>query len=208
MLPMQADPILEWQRLTGHYREIGDDELCELAADFADLTETAQQALRSEMRSRGLGDPKAPETATPSDAPSAPAAAHVEPEPGPEYPVIYPRYFGRELSAALQQAGIESWVQQSREFGRRYARVLVAADRLDQARAVAALPIPREIVEEFQASVPDFTPPACPKCGAGDPVLEGVDPVNSWRCEQCGEQWSESAPAGDEQVHEAGKSLL
>ncbi len=244
MLPMQADPILEWQRLTGHYREIGDDELRELAADFADLTETAQQALRSEMRSRGLGDPKAPETATPSNAPSASAAAHVEPEPGPEYPIIYPGYFGRvpelvsdapdgaddegpheytwktvlcdcdtdeqaqELSAALQQAGIESWVQQPREFGRRYARVLVAADRLDQARAVAALPIPREIVEESQASVPDFTPPACPKCGAADPVLEGVDPVNSWRCELCGERWSESVPTCDQQAHEAGKSLL
>ncbi|MGA2207603.1 MAG: hypothetical protein ABSG10_12820 [Terracidiphilus sp.] len=246
MLPMQADPIFEWQRLTGHYREIGDDELRELAADFADLTETAQQALRSEMRSRGLGGPKAPETATtnatPSNAPSASAAAHVEPVPGSEYPVIYPGYFGRmpalvsdvpggaddegphdytwktvlcdcdtdeqaqELSAALQQAGIESWVQQSREFGRRYARVLVAADQLDQARAVAALPISREIVEEFQASVPDFTPPACPKCGAGDPALEGIDPVNSWRCEQCGELWSESVPTGDEQPPKAGKS--
>jgi len=246
---MQADPILEWQRLSEHYREISDDELRELAADFADLTETAQQALRSEMRSRGQGNLKSPETATttyatPSNAPSAPAAARIEPEPGPEYPAICPGYFGgmpelvsdapdgaddegprdytwktvlcdcdtdkqaQELSAALQQAGIESWVQQSREFSRRYARVLVVADQLDQARAVAARPIPRAIVEESGTEIPDFTPPACLKCGAKDPVLEGVDPENSWRCEQCGEQWSESLPTGDEQAPEAGKSLL
>ena len=202
-MPMQSDPISEWQRLTAHYRELSDDELREVAADFNDLTETAQQVLRTEMRSRGLGNPDAQETATtnatPSNAPSAPAATHVEPEPDPEYPGFYAGYFGRmpelvpdapggaddegthdytwktvlcdcdtnrqaqELSAVLQQAGIESWVQQPREFGRRYARVLVAADQLDQARAIAARPIPPEIVEETETEVPDFEPPACPQ---------------------------------------------
>jgi hypothetical protein len=245
MLPMQADPLLEWQTLTAHYRELSDDELRELAADFNDLTETAQQVLRAEMRSRGLGDPQAPETATtmnapPSNAPSAPAAAHAQPEPGPEYPVICPGHIGRmpelvpdapdgaddngtrdytwktflcdcdtnkqaqELSAALRQAGIESWVQQAREFGRRYPRVLVAADQLDQARVIAARPIPPEIVEESEAEAPEFVPPSCPKCGASDPVLEAVDPANSWKCEQCGERWTESASARAEQPPKAG----
>jgi hypothetical protein len=55
---MQTDPALEWRRLAEHYREIGDDELRELAADFSDLTETAQQVLAQEMRSRGLADPR------------------------------------------------------------------------------------------------------------------------------------------------------
>ena len=59
-LPMQSDPALEWRRLTEHYREMSDEELRELAADFANLTETAQQVLAQEMRSRGLGDPQAP----------------------------------------------------------------------------------------------------------------------------------------------------
>ncbi len=72
----------------------------------------------------------------------------------------------QELSAALRQAGIESWVQQAREFGRSYPRVLVAADQLDQARAIAARPIPPEIVAESQTEVPEFVPPSCPKCGA------------------------------------------
>ena len=229
---MQADPMLEWQRLSEHYREMDDDELRQLATDFADLTDTAQQALRSEMRSRGLGDAQAPETPLTTDAPqsntpSAPATARVEPEPGPEYPGFYAGYFGRmpelvpdapdgtddesphdytwktvlcdcdtneqaqELSAALQQAEIESWIQESREFGRRNPRVLVAADQLAQARAIAARPIPPEIVAESQTKVPDFNPPSCPKCGAPDPILEGVDPVNSWKCEQCGQNWSD-----------------
>ena len=56
---MQADPIQEWQRLTEHYRQMGDQELRELAFDFSNLTDTAQQVLRSEMRCRGLGDPQA-----------------------------------------------------------------------------------------------------------------------------------------------------
>jgi hypothetical protein len=54
---MQADPILEMQRLAAHYRELSDDELRDLAADFADLTENAQQALRTEIQSRGFRDP-------------------------------------------------------------------------------------------------------------------------------------------------------
>ncbi len=235
MLTMQADPTLEWRRLTEHYREMDDDGLRELAADFADLTDTAQQALRSEMRSRGLGDARSPEPTVTTNAPqlstpSVPAAGRVEPEPGPEYPGFYAGYFGRmpelvpdapdgaddegphdytwktvlcdcdtneqaqELSAALQQAGIESWVQQSREFGRRNPRVLVAADQLDQARAIAASPIPPEIVAESRAEVPEYVPPSCPSCGAPDPVLEGVDPVNSWTCEQCGRKWTDSTP--------------
>ena len=48
----------------------------------------------------------------------------------------------KELSAALRQAGLDSWIQQPIEFGRRYARVLVAADQLEQARAIAAQPDP------------------------------------------------------------------
>ncbi len=42
---------------------MSDDALRELAWDFSDLTETAQQALRSEMQSRGLGNPEAANTA-------------------------------------------------------------------------------------------------------------------------------------------------
>jgi hypothetical protein len=54
---MQIDPVAEWQRLTEFYHAKTDDELEELAEDFGNLTETAQDVLKTEMRSRGLSLP-------------------------------------------------------------------------------------------------------------------------------------------------------
>ncbi len=255
---MQADPIFEWQRLTEHYREMNDDELRNLAADFADLTQTAQQALRSEMRSRGLSDPEtvsnAPELPrTSTEAREAPprdfapedsdsiferAAAALGVDPGaPELVPDTPNSDDEEagpheytwktvlcecdtpeeawqLSEALKQVGIQSWIDGPRprsgytSFDLPNPRVLVAADQLDRARAIAARPIPPEIVEESETKVPQFTPPSCPKCGATDPVLEGVDPANAWRCEQCGEQWSELASDAPDEVSKTHQTPL
>ena len=230
---MQADPIAELRGLTEHYRGLSDDELRNLSADLADLTETAQQALRTEMQSRGLrlaahdpfADPlHATNAPVASNAPLAQPAATIAashdyqtsasiqnqassassffarqpqlvpdtPDNGAELdgPVDYTwktplcdcdtSLQARELSEALKQAGIERWIEApgtgspTREF--RYARfslssprVLVAADQLDQARAIAAQPIPRQIVEDAQTEIPDYQPPNCPKCGASDP---------------------------------------
>ena len=36
---MQVDPIEEWRRLREHYIQLNDEELYELALDFAELTE-------------------------------------------------------------------------------------------------------------------------------------------------------------------------
>jgi hypothetical protein len=245
---MEIDPVQEWQRLTAEYRQKSAEELLELARDYADLTETAQQVLRSEMRSRGLGDPKSAGSAPALQSPptnilSAPATTHTEPEPGPENPAIYHGLFGRmpelvpddeqtgadedgpheytwktllcdcetngeaqQLAGVLRQAGIESWIQQAREFGRRDARVLVAADQLDQARAIAANPIPQEIVDESKEDVLEFVEPKCPKCGSDDVVLEGVDPENTWHCEQCDEQWTETPPKAEGEASEAAQN--
>ncbi|MGA9061473.1 MAG: hypothetical protein WB341_07385 [Terracidiphilus sp.] len=251
---MQADPIFEWQRLTEHYRRMSDDELRELAADFADLTETAQQVLRSEMRSRGLGDPQAasqaPLTVSNAPQPASTARRAATPEPSLNLPDTEPGVFGRalelvpdtpagneddgpheytwktvlcicetqeearQLSEALKQAGIDSWIEGTRkyspyaDFVQASPRVLVAADQLDQARAIAARPIPPEMVAESAMKEPEFTPPACPKCGAADPVLESVNPENTWRCEQCGEQWTESPTDAEEEAQETGQNPL
>src|ERR1700722_16072879 len=95
---MQSDPFAETQRLTAHYRELGDDELRDLAADLPDLTETAQQALRTEMQSRGLrlaAD-------NPLVATNAPAASNAPPAPRAAYetnPLIQNRtgsFFARQ----------------------------------------------------------------------------------------------------------------
>ena len=90
---MQVDPIEEWRRLREHYIQLNDEELYELALDFAELTEPAQQVLRDEMKSRGLDLPRAHSevpkyriqshlSATESDAsqPSAPNTNQAEDE--------------------------------------------------------------------------------------------------------------------------------
>jgi len=114
----------------------------------------------------------------------------------------------RQLSAMLNRAGIENWIER---LGARQAivldehmvgqlQILVPADRLEDAQEIAVQPVPEEIVEQSKMQMPEYKPPVCPKCGAGDPVLEGVDPSNSWLCEACGNAWTESA--GDDEKEE------
>jgi hypothetical protein len=51
------DSVKEWNRLTALYRDKNDQELEELGEAFQDLTEIAQQALRDELKARGMSDP-------------------------------------------------------------------------------------------------------------------------------------------------------
>jgi hypothetical protein len=221
---MQNDPLVEWQRLTENYSKMYDDELIELSADSANLTEQARQVLGNEIRKRSLDAPRAGHM--PGKLPDpmierAAVALGVDPgapdlvpdgsetnEDGdgpPEYTwktllcECDQSEEAWQISEALRQAGIESWIERP---GSRQAvvwdermvgnlRITVPADRLEEAREIIARPIPKEIVEQSRMTVPEFELPVCPKCGAGDPVLEEVDPVNSWLCEACGNQWTE-----------------
>ncbi len=234
---MQIDPVTEWQRLTEYYRRMSDEELHELARDIADLTDTAQQVLRSEMSSRGLKDPHAPGNAsrfsgfsqsteadsvfTSSRARSADTnAVYADREDAASRGSINRLPLCEcgdwkqawQICAMLKAEAIASWIQDSRAdpedsllyspemgppsdlFTPRAIRVLVAADRLAEAREVAEQPVPREIVEASEMNLPEFSSPNCPACGAEDPILEGVDPTNTWRCEQCGREWTDSVP--------------
>ena len=232
LLLMQGNPAEDWQRLTEHYREMSDGELEELAADFVDLTETAQQVLRNEMRSRGLDEsPAVGEAPMSSVRPVAPRwassvdpdAREIPPDDGEgnqeddlprEYTWKTPlcecddREQAWEIHEVLRRAGIESWVEQpgSRySFGISSPRVMVAADQLEEAREIASRPIPQEVIDQSRMDVPDFEAPKCPKCGAGDPVLESADPTNVWLCEACGNQWTEPAAEADREQEQAGQ---
>jgi tRNA(Ile2) C34 agmatinyltransferase TiaS len=77
------------------------------------------------------------------------------------------------------------------EFEEAPPRVLVAADEVEAARAILEQPIPADIVEESRLGVPEYEIPVCPRCGAADPLLESVDPVNQWTCEACGAEWQD-----------------
>jgi ribosomal protein S27E len=205
---------------------MGDEELRELAADFADLTETAQQVLRDEMRTRSLGDPQAP--VQPQKQPGCFAASQWGEDAGSpdaeeadretDLPHDYTwktvlcecdeREEAWQIAEVLRRAGIESWIERpgsryAMEFS--YPRVLVAADQLDRAREIAARPIPREIVDLSRMEPPEFVAPRCPGCGAEDPVLEGVEPSNAWHCERCGREWTDPVTAEDEEQEKAGR---
>ena len=216
---MQVNPAEEWQRLAEHYREMSDGELEELASGIVNLTETAQQVLRAELRNRGLREPGAAgEAGRSSDRhPAQCCAGSINPYTGEIESGVsngheeddYPREFtwkttlcecddrahAWQIYEVLRQAGIESWIERP---GTGFAmdmscpRVLVAADQLGEAREIAVRPIPQDIVEQSHMEMPEFEPPKCPQCGAEDPVLESAEPVNAWLCEACGKQWTES----------------
>jgi hypothetical protein len=209
---MLIDPVQEWRRLTEHYRSLANEELRELAFTFADLTETAQQVLRDELRLRGLRLPLA--MTEPANAPSQRARSCAAwPDSGDseesaqeaeDEEVASPHEYtwltklcecetaeqAWQLYEVLRRAGIRS-LTQTPQSGLIYHRVLVPADQLDEARVIAARPIPQDVVDESKQTVPEFVVPACPCCGAEDPLLANVDPVNLWRCEFCGCEWTD-----------------
>jgi len=217
---MQPNPAQEYQRLSSLYAEMSDGELEELAAGFSDLTELAQPILRDEMKKRGLGDPSAIQAAAnqakttfggwgqtaDENSDNGDDAAGDE-----EAPAAYTwktplcecedKDQAFQTSEVLRRAGIESWVDQpgstfgTRSVATNVIRILVAADQLEEARTIIARPIPQDIIDESKEKPEDFVPPTCPKCGAEDPTLESVDPTNSWLCESCGAQWSDSTTA-------------
>jgi len=219
---MQIDPMAELQRITEVYRGMYDDELINLVADQKDLTEIARQVLELELKKRGLGDLSHAEAARETPDPKRERRAALMGNQGGasqivldyratqvgEAPLEYSwktllcecksAEQAQLLCEALRQAGIDNWIDgQTIGFRNKAAefpnpRIMVAADQLEQARAIAANPIPNEIVEDSKFVAPAFDIPKCPHCGAADPALEGVDPFNSWRCDGCGCQWTES----------------
>jgi hypothetical protein len=217
----------ERQRLAEAYAEKYDGELLELAADVGNLTEIAQQVLRDEMQKRGLNADAKPALQTgPAEIheePSAgasdfgynsqPATVADEKEPdGPleftwktelcECPTIEQ---ARQLAEALKRAGIESWIQAAGvntrygAFDITYPKLMVAADQLEEAKAVAARPISQDIIDALKAEEKEepeeFETPKCPACGSDDTVLIGVDVGNTWQCEACEHEWSD--PIGE-----------
>jgi hypothetical protein len=210
----------EWERLTRLYAEKSNEELVDLAEDFGNLTEVAQQVLRDEMRKRKL---VAPEMKPVADNRAAfgrwsqagvekeqeSDAADVDSENDEEEPVEYTwktllcecddQNQAWQIGEVLRRAGIESWLDGPRSESSldvRSPQVFVAADQLEEARAIVAKPISQDVIDQSKEKVEDFEPPTCPKCGASDPLLESVDPSNNWLCESCGDAMERSGAGG------------
>lgn len=216
---MWNDPAQEMNRLRDEYARKYDGELEALREDEDQLTETARQVLHEELKKRGLGETEA----APKESLATVASVHEVADErwdvlGPQTPKLEDddaadgaeereytwktylcecetRAQAMQLGEALRRAGIESWVVATHG---QYRKVMVPADQLKQAQAVAAQPIPLDIVnavtEGLEAPPEYFTMPACPACGTEDPVLLASEPVNRWQCEACGREW-EDAPA-------------
>lgn len=207
----------EWRRLTTLYSEMGDVEIRELAGQINDLTPNAQQVLRDELKKRGIVEG----TSTPARPAPRNPEARVSWEPasytyqfsklpdendGPheytwktELGILNSPEEAWQLGEALRRAGIDSWIQgPSSRAGLDGSRVLVAADQIEQARAVAAQPIPQDIIDQSRETgeALSYENPVCPRCRAADPTLESVEPSNNWLCESCGYTWSD--PVGDD----------
>ena len=216
---MQADPVEEWRRLSALYSEMGDIEIEELADQISDLTPTAQDVLRDELKKRGLLDTQRADQAFTSLSPQhvkdrrtvshfVPASAEVD-ESIEEVEEDTPVEFSwktllcecadmpeaRAIARVLMAAGIESWIERSGQYygGAGGLKVVVAADQLDHARQFIEQPIPQDILEEEREllNAPHYELPTCPLCGAPDPILESVEPSNNWLCESCDHTWSD-----------------
>ncbi len=219
---MQSDPMEEWRRLTALYSEMGEIEIRDLAAQINDLTPTAQQIFRDELKKRGIAE--RPESPSPSND-SLPRESQwnlddyhsnvdnadresgaEEGNPPTEYSWKTPliecgtREDAWQRSEMLRRAGIENWIEDPSTRSRvgawtlRNPRIMVAADQLEQALAIAAQTIPQDIIDESRLPAEDFEVPRCPKCKAEDPTLESVEPSNNWLCESCGHTWSDPVP--------------
>jgi hypothetical protein len=215
----------EWRRLTTLYSEMGDVEIRELANQINDLTEAAQQILREELKKRGIAEKPAPKVrSSESDFVGVhwdgreDSDQDLNPEALESGAVEYTWKTGlcrcdsideaAQRSEMLRRAGIESWVQRPGvrfvvpwlELGVGDLQINVAADQLEQARAIMAQPIPQDIINEIkeEESTPAYEVPVCPKCKAEDPTLESVEPSNNWLCESCGYTWSDPIPDSTE----------
>jgi len=212
---MQDDPVGYWQGLSENYRQMSDGELLQLAEKPEDLTEVARQVLRDEMRRRGLDEERASAQVNTTKSGGTAARIHLEPanyrnafssaeeeatddEREYTWKVVLTECTSPEeawqLAEALRRAGIESWIRRYNPFAQydgNVPAVLVAADELEEARDIAAMPIPQDIIEASQIKLPEFVAPVCPGCGSTDgAMLESADPVNAWSCEECGAEWN------------------
>ncbi len=169
--------------LTQLYSTYGDAELLSLARTFNDLTDSAQQALKSELARRGLSMP-GPGAPRPQPEPNAPECVF-------EFGELENAYLAQSI---LRSAGIESMVPSSEISAIDTPRLIVAPDDANAAQRI--LTSAKLMASEADADRPEaFVEPTCPNCGTSDPLLESVEPTNQWRCEACNHAWSDPESA-------------
>jgi hypothetical protein len=186
----------QFQELVTLYSSYGDGELVELGRGMADLTEMAQEALKGELTRRGLkiepaGKPAESRVLTDEDLSDMRAYAEFAPAE-----CIFDFEDERAASAAyyaLTGVGIEAIVVSpgGAKFDNRGPRVVVTPKDAERAAAILSEPSTDKLTAETQETPEEFALPECPACGGEETLLESVEPVNQWRCDDCGHTWLE-----------------
>lgn len=187
----------QYRELVALYGTYGDRELIELGRGIVDLTEMAQQALQGELTRRGLkleeaSDPEPARGLTEEELARLRAYAALAP---PECVFEFAEEQGASAAYyALVEEGIEAVAlgAEGSGVGERGPRVVVGPEDAVRAEAILSRPLAKRFRKEEEEEGPaDFELPECPKCGGGETLLETVDPLNHWRCDDCGHSWVE-----------------
>jgi len=186
----------QYQELVTLYRSYGDEELAELGRGMGDLTEMAQEALKGELTRRGLKSAAASGPAEGRvfrDEDLSDMRAYAESAPAE---CIFDFEDDRAASAAyyaLAKEGIEAIVVSAgtAKLDDRGPRVVVTPKDAERTAAILSQPSTEDLKAETEETSEEFALPCCPSCGGEDTVLDSVDPVNEWRCDDCGHTWLE-----------------
>ena len=192
----------QFRELMELYRSYGDEELVELSGKMADLTDTAQEALKGELSRRGLKavaakEPVEERVLTEEDLADMRTYAELAPAE-----CIFDFDSERAASAAyyaLTNIGIDAIVVSAGggKFDSRGPRVVVKPNDAKRASEILLQTSTETAEETIRNEWETFEQPRCPKCGSEEIVLESADPVNEWKCEDCGKTWlEESVSAG------------
>ena len=186
----------QFRELMELYRSYGDEELVQLSGEMADLTDTAQEALKGELSRRGLKaavakEPVEERVLTEEDLADMRTYAELAPAE-----CIFDFDSDRAASAAyyaLTNVGIDAIVVSASggKFGNRGPRVVVKPNDAKRASEILLQTSTETAEETIQKEWETFKQPRCPKCGSEEIVLESADPVNEWKCEDCGKTWLE-----------------
>lgn len=186
----------QYQELLTLYGSYGDDELIGLGRGMSDLTEMAQEVLKGELARRGLKIASARERVearvlTDDDLQDMRTYAELAPAE-----CIFDFEDERAASAAyyaLTREGIEAIVvsPSGTKFDNRGPRVVVTPKDAERAATILSQPSADELKAETEETPAEFALPRCPACGSEETLLESVDPVNQWCCDDCGHTWLE-----------------
>jgi hypothetical protein len=184
----------QYQELVTLYGSYGDGELLGLARGMADLTETAQEALKGELTRRGLKispAEKRVERRFLTEEDLADMRSYAESAPDE---CIFDFENQEAASAAyyaLTREGIQAIVSDGVKSEKRGPRVVVTPKDAERAAAILSEPSKDELIAAQEETPAEFDLPHCPACGGVETLLESVDPVNEWRCDDCGHTWLE-----------------